>query len=53
MMLRQCERLEYVVGLPPPVVLHLSKLGISVEAVEVREVCIRALEEIGPEINYL
>ena len=51
-MLRQCELLEYPVGLPPPVVLRLSELGLAVVAVEIREVGVGALDTIGSETNY-
>ena len=51
-MLRQCELLEYPVGLPPPVVLRLSELGLAVVAVEIREVGVVALDTIGSETNY-
>ena len=50
-MLGQGELLEYPVGLPPPVVLRLSELGLPVVAVEVGEVGVRALDAVGPEIN--
>ena len=50
-MLRQGDLLEYPVGLPPPVVLRLSEFGLSVVAVEVGEVCVGALDAIGPEID--
>ena len=52
-MLRQCELLEYPVGLPPPVVFRLSELGLPVVAVEIGEVGVGALDTIGPEMNYL
>ena len=48
-MLGQGELLEYPVGLPPPVVLRLSELGLSVVAVEVGEVSVRALDAFGPK----
>ena len=51
-MLRQCKLLEYPVGLPPPVVLRLSELGLAVVAVEIGEVGVGALDTIGPEMNY-
>ena len=50
-MLGQGELLEYPVGLPPPVVLRLSEFGLSVVAVEVGEVCVGALDAIGPEVD--
>ena len=50
-MLRQGDLLEYPVGLPPPVVFRLSEFGLSVVTVEVGEVCVGALDAIGPEID--
>ena len=51
-MLRQSKLLEYPVGLPPPVVLRLSELGLAVVAVEIGELGVGALDTIGPETNY-
>ena len=47
----QGELLEYPVGLPPPMVLRLSELGLSVVAIEVGEVSVRALDALCPERN--
>ena len=51
-LLRHREVLEYPVGLPPPVVFRLSKFGLSIVAVQVGEVCVRALDALGPGIGW-
>ena len=43
---------EDLVRFPPPVVFRLSKFGLSIVAVKVGEVCVRALDALGPGIGW-